>query len=220
MFSLIKAIAVLSLAFAAIPANAGVVNFSFSATERVAGGTILGTVTGQIFGLSTNGANQAATDIVITSYPTALNSWFTPWYSSPMGWDTNWSSQMSNAAGAPLHIFPNSYIDTNSFTLIDGQVTNASFYAYSNSAPTPYTSFALNWYGYNFFSDYASTNIDYYAQTVHHVGGTVENVNGFAGVTYSSMLAPVPEPETYAMLLAGLGLVGFTARRRNKNIAA
>ncbi len=25
---------------------------------------------------------------------------------------------------------------------------------------------------------------------------------------------PVPEPETYAMLLAGLGLVGFAARRK------
>jgi uncharacterized protein len=28
--------------------------------------------------------------------------------------------------------------------------------------------------------------------------------------------APVPEPETYAMLLAGLGLMGATARRRNR----
>ena len=25
---------------------------------------------------------------------------------------------------------------------------------------------------------------------------------------------PIPEPETYAMLLAGLGLLGFIARRR------
>ena len=25
----------------------------------------------------------------------------------------------------------------------------------------------------------------------------------------------VPEPETYAMLLAGLGLIGFMARRKN-----
>jgi predicted extracellular nuclease len=28
--------------------------------------------------------------------------------------------------------------------------------------------------------------------------------------------APVPEPETYAMLLAGLGVLGFAARRRKK----
>lgn len=32
--------------------------------------------------------------------------------------------------------------------------------------------------------------------------------------TLSVATAPVPEPETYAMLLAGLGLVGFAVRRR------
>ena len=31
--------------------------------------------------------------------------------------------------------------------------------------------------------------------------------------------ASVPEPETYTMLLAGLGLLGFTARRRKNNAA-
>jgi len=36
---------------------------------------------------------------------------------------------------------------------------------------------------------------------------------GSSGYTY---VAAVPEPETYAMLLAGLGLVGAVARRRNK----
>jgi PEP-CTERM motif len=30
------------------------------------------------------------------------------------------------------------------------------------------------------------------------------------------MLAPVPEPETYAMMLAGLGLAGWLARRRKQ----
>jgi hypothetical protein len=32
---------------------------------------------------------------------------------------------------------------------------------------------------------------------------------------YTSVTSAVPEPETYAMILAGLGLIGFTARRRN-----
>lgn len=32
-------------------------------------------------------------------------------------------------------------------------------------------------------------------------------------------VAAVPEPETYAMLLAGLGLIGFSARRRKANTA-
>jgi hypothetical protein len=31
-------------------------------------------------------------------------------------------------------------------------------------------------------------------------------------------LAPVPEPETYAMLLAGLGLIGFVAKRRRRQL--
>jgi hypothetical protein len=30
------------------------------------------------------------------------------------------------------------------------------------------------------------------------------------------MLAPVPEPETYGMMLAGLGVLGFLARRRKQ----
>jgi PEP-CTERM motif len=35
---------------------------------------------------------------------------------------------------------------------------------------------------------------------------------------YISAVTPVPEPETYAMMLAGLGLMGTIARRRkNKN---
>jgi hypothetical protein len=29
-------------------------------------------------------------------------------------------------------------------------------------------------------------------------------------------IAPVPEPETWAMMAAGLGLVGFAARRRSR----
>ena len=35
----------------------------------------------------------------------------------------------------------------------------------------------------------------------------------------SFVLSPVPEPETYAMFMAGLGLMGFLARRRKQKEA-
>jgi hypothetical protein len=34
--------------------------------------------------------------------------------------------------------------------------------------------------------------------------------------TIDMVTAPIPEPETYALMLAGLGLVGFMARRRKQ----
>lgn len=47
-------------------------------------------------------------------------------------------------------------------------------------------------------------------------GGTyyLAIANEVSSTTSLYSLAPVPEPETYAMLLAGLGLVGFMARRK------
>jgi hypothetical protein len=48
---------------------------------------------------------------------------------------------------------------------------------------------------------------------IRETAGAIED--DYFGEFYSGSVAmPVPEPETYAMLLAGLGLVGFTARRR------
>lgn len=38
--------------------------------------------------------------------------------------------------------------------------------------------------------------------------------NSVTGITTAYLLAPVPEPEIYAMLFAGLGVVGFVAARR------
>ena len=41
-----------------------------------------------------------------------------------------------------------------------------------------------------------------------------------ATLSFGALAAPIPEPETYAMLLAGLGLLGFAARRRKLKEAA
>ena len=47
------------------------------------------------------------------------------------------------------------------------------------------------------------------------VGGVGTDTKG--GIYAGAVVAqPVPEPETYAMMLAGLGALGFLARRRSK----
>lgn len=45
----------------------------------------------------------------------------------------------------------------------------------------------------------------------------VQGIDGGYSAKYTPIVSPVPEPETYAMLLAGLGLIGFSARRRKLN---
>lgn len=46
----------------------------------------------------------------------------------------------------------------------------------------------------------------------------IRNFSDFIGATGPEvpLTSPIPEPETYAMLLIGLGLVGFVARRKQK----
>lgn len=47
-----------------------------------------------------------------------------------------------------------------------------------------------------------------------HPSARAHELIGLAALEAVTVSAPVPEPETYAMLLAGLGLLGFAARRR------
>ena len=50
-------------------------------------------------------------------------------------------------------------------------------------------------------------------------GYTLTSQSGFNWLNaYGPVTAPVPEPETYAMLLAGLGLLGFAAQRRKLQV--
>ena len=58
---------------------------------------------------------------------------------------------------------------------------------------------------------FVQDGIHYLAISNEGLGGTT--ATGMSTALYS--LAPVPEPETWAMLLAGLGLMGWRARRRN-----
>lgn len=63
------------------------------------------------------------------------------------------------------------------------------------------------------FADLASGN---YAFDVS--GQSNGFLGGFYGIQLAGNLTPVPEPATYFMLLAGLGLVGMMARRRSSSL--
>jgi len=84
----------------------------------------------------------------------------------------------------------------------------------------------LNDQGFSFFAESGATNFDFMAtvnsssplrlQVFGFSGdeeGNVE-VTGMAGSYRATITAAIPEPETYALMLAGLAFVGFWARRK------
>lgn len=68
-------------------------------------------------------------------------------------------------------------------------------------------------------------NLNFTAGTHYYAfiaGGSAYSTSGQlydSSVDYTFSIAAVPEPETYAMLLAGLGMVGVVARKRCKTAA-
>ena len=58
-----------------------------------------------------------------------------------------------------------------------------------------------------------ASNSDSSISLGYSLGDLADGSSVSFGYTYT-FANPVPEPETYAMLLAGLGLVGFMVRRR------
>ncbi|MBI5750765.1 MAG: PEP-CTERM sorting domain-containing protein [Hydrogenophilales bacterium] len=58
-------------------------------------------------------------------------------------------------------------------------------------------------------SSYLLTNTNYYLKITGTTSGTL-------GGAYTTAISAVPEAESWAMMLAGLGLVGFALRRNNR----
>jgi hypothetical protein len=106
------------------------------------------------------------------------------------------STTNSSIESLSYYAYSTSY-STTSFNLLAGVSQNFVAYVY---APTDVS---VN----NFSLDAHTSNYDLVntPQSQTHVGPKT--------LISASVLDPVPEPETYAMLLAGLGLVGAVTRR-------
>jgi hypothetical protein len=96
---------------------------------------------------------------------------------------------------------------------IDESVTFSIFYG---AAPTEIGAFnALNAVGAEVYS---------LGQSVNDPAGTLAGYStfifGFKGVGGVVVNPGIPEPGTWAMMIAGFGLVGFAARRRRRELAA
>ena len=97
-------------------------------------------------------------------------------------------------------------IDYGPFTLTPGSVTFSSTTVGSlvGDLDASAAGFSFKNVAAGFYNVVASGSIS---------GGAVPNL-AFIGANYT--ITPVPEPETFAMLLAGLGLMGAIAARRKK----
>ena len=91
-----------------------------------------------------------------------------------------------------------------------GGLANGDFDTLLNMTLTPF--------GQTFFNSpspfYAIENFGGNTQTISGASLTSSFVATATGAGTELFIAPIPEPETYALMLAGLGAVGFVARRR------
>jgi hypothetical protein len=113
---------------------------------------------------------------------------------------------------------PNSVAESVTITLNSGSgVKNLSerIYAGNSFLGDTATPVVQGW-----TSNYLGTQVSYIAPTLLQAGTYVLEIRGksigaFGGtLELTPQIAPVPEPETIAMLLGGLGLVGAMVRRR------
>ena len=124
-----------------------------------------------------------------------------------------------------------SFIDTATFTVVTPSVANGSVTAVVNGGQdVDFSSIVITGpagsFGFNLLNPdpvelwalpAAGALLSPGSYTLTLTGTNSAAMGSYGGNIAVSVAPPVPEPETYALLLAGLGALGFVARRRKAN---
>jgi hypothetical protein len=160
-------------------------------------------------------------------YVTKDNVWpVGPWIANTT--TSKWITPSSNQAASFDPYANGTYTWSLSFNLAGFDATTASFsgkFAADNSAIVKLNGVQIG--SANSFASYSNfsaisgfvsgiNTLDFVVTNVAQNGG---NPTGLRVEFTASNVTPVPEPETYAMLLAGLGLMGVISRRRTQRKA-
>ena len=209
-------LAVCAIAAAVMPLAAQAADTFASTTFTLLPGTVPGDFPGQTYGGDITGSFPVALDDA-TARSHVLGG--------PDGKFLSLPGQTGTPVGSP---FPGAYIEVG-FGRNFGASGNLNLFEAGNNGESAQL-FLWTDNGGNIqvqvtrgVNDEISLDLGAYAGTLASIGGSAFTKVGIGGLDLNGTskgfdldavsLTPVPEPETYAMMLAGLGIVGWMARR-------
>ena len=174
---------------------------------------------GEVFSLTSNATLSSFSFYAVGNTTASLQLNVAQW--NP---DTNAKNQPINLIGASLLTTTGTgtetYNSTGAFTTISfdnlnlSLISNTKYIAYLTSSDPAVTGIQLS--RTQTMADTSGFGIgNAYLSTVPGTGWQLPfNGNGFLSLQYTAVTAAVPEPESYAMLLVGLGVIGVAGKRR------
>lgn len=204
MNRILLAFAVILTALSSLHAHAAQYNFSY---ELSSGGLVSGSLTGTQNGQFVENVSNVSVFFNGNAF-TGSTDFYQPYF---------FVAGCCFVSGAPAISF-------------DGNLNNFLFSDVAPSTTTPVNYFTMNGTDKDFYhtgdqSPLRTASVWFgnaYVSDVTANSPTYPGANGgFDANRWSlTVAAPVPEPETYAMMLAGLGLLGLMTRRRKQKAVA